>query len=174
MSYGKLNLSYKARLVSAIGIAAAKPFHFYKVIEMCKNRVTNNPVRADVCLSLGKQMEKNSTTITAQGLGLNFQKIYYEATQDKDALALINKKQSRSYYDNQLNETTQKTWQLMNHDEDLFRFWLQSMLEHGEVKGMQYVVEEAIWRSRDVNYTPCFRSDDEKLLTNQTLSLNAK
>ena len=155
VSDGRLNLSYKARLVSAIGIAAAKPFHFYKVIEMCKSSVANDPVQADVCLSLGKQMEKNSTTITAQGLGLNFQSIYYEATQDKDELALINKKQSRIYYDSQLNETTQKTWQLMSHDENLYRFWLKNMLEHGEIKGMQYVVEEAIWRSRNPNYNPC-------------------
>jgi len=174
VSESKLNLSYMARLVSVIGIAAAKPSHLYKVLEMCKDEVANDPIRADVCLSLGKQMEKNSTTTAAQGLGLSLQKTYYEQMQDKGALAAISKKQSRIYYDNHLNETTRRTWQLMNYDDDLFRFWLQNMLEHGEAKGMQHVIEEAIWRSRNPNYTPCSPSDDRKLLRNQAPSSSRK
>lgn len=44
---------------------------------------------------------------------------------------------------------------LMLFDDELIEQWLNNGLQYGELKAAQMLIDEAIWRSKNPNYTPC-------------------
>ncbi|MEW6983076.1 hypothetical protein AAD001_10555 [Colwelliaceae bacterium 6471] len=149
-----LDLSYKQRLVAGIGYAAAKPWFISEIMSWCHDNNTNDQQVAQACLTLGTNLEQKSKQLLSKSLGIALQKNYFEAKDNQQALAELEKKLKkieRRFQDKQF----EKIDRLIMHDDDLAKLWISSALTYGEENGIKYVVEEAIWRSRDPNYNPC-------------------
>jgi hypothetical protein len=141
-------------LIAGIGYTAATPNGYHKAINHCSKAKVDDHVTLEACLKIGKQMEDNSATIIHSAMGVALQKIYYEKNGNTVKVKEI-EDISKMLLTQTSSQQYTKATNLMFHDSQLNEQWINYGLQHGEEKNINYIIDEAIWRSNDPNYNPC-------------------
>jgi len=151
-SKGLLDVPLAHRVISGIGILAAKPLWISEVAHFCLNSENLTAQQNYLCLETGKLMEHNASLSIANMIGVQFQEKAYEREGNDELLASIklhaNKMEAWS-------TTHNDSFVLSTFDEGLFLYWLDSAMHYGESKAQQMLIEEAITLSKNEYYNPC-------------------
>lgn len=147
------SIAFTDRLVSGIGVAAAKQSTLNSIIEYCKKLSHESLLVSDSCHQLGLNLEKHSKTFFSQLMGLALQKLYREYQKDEQGLKRINKKIEQHYLEQSKGLPSASS--LMMHDEKLARDWLDTAIARGEKAATAQLVNDALLYSKNSDYNPC-------------------
>ena len=126
--------------MSGIGKSASYYLPAYSpMTKWCKTDI-NNIGKASYCLSLGEQLETRSKTLISTMIGFALQETVYEAQQNNDARALVNKRSEEALKG---SEAFQRVNLMIMLDERLTRSWLKNIDIYGEIGAQEILIQEA-------------------------------
>jgi len=140
-------------LTSMMYLASNSLPSFNALIEFCKDSKKEKAYVAHNCLEAGKRMSHSAETILTNRMGYGLQKISYKNLNDRESLKKLEKKLSEESF----NQTSlwKKANSLLTFDSDLRDVWFQNLLDYGEMKSYEMLIDDAIERSKNNDYNPC-------------------
>lgn len=149
------NLNFSDRLVSGIGVTAAKWAPGWAPISQFCLDNQNDINIADLCLHMAIQLEKSSKTRISSMIGLGIQEAHYKHNGQTELLKQVEYK--RKKYEEIFSKSIdhQTLSPLMMMDENIGRTWLNSGLIAGESFAYHQAMKELLLLSQDENYRPC-------------------
>mgnify|MGYP000629448156 CR=1 FL=1 len=138
---GSTSNDFNVNAIAGLG-KAASTFPAYSPITRWCEQGLDEPVQANACLTLGKQLETRSKTLISKAIGIALQKKVFESEGDTDAIQLIEKKR-RELTQSPEGGLFKKASIMLLLDERLLRSWLHNLDFHGELESQRLLVEEA-------------------------------
>jgi len=142
----------KSSFDTAFGYSAALSWNAMSFVDYCKKQTETNEI--DACIAVSQAMRDGGRTgfiqIIGGALELHFAKVNNNQA-EIDRIGQLNKAKINTISD---NKTIQAMMLLLN-DDTLAEDYLINGKNFGEVETSKLLVKEAIWRSKDPNYTPC-------------------
>ena len=132
--------------------------NFQPVIELCAEHAGDMPSLADACMNFGSHVEPLTSNMLASGLAGAIETVTYKALGDIEEYDRREReyiRQSQARVLKLQNSGHNEALFLMSYDEQLTNFWLQNLIQFGEVAAMENLIEEAKRLSRDPQYQPC-------------------
>ena len=137
---GIADTNFSLNAMSGIGKSASYYLPAYSpMTKWCKTDI-NNIGKASYCLSLGEQLETRSKTLISTMIGFALQETVYEAQQNNDARALVNKRSEEALKG---SEAFQRVNLMIMLDERLTRSWLKNIDIYGEIGAQEILIQEA-------------------------------
>ncbi|MEQ8315340.1 MAG: hypothetical protein RIC17_14660 [Gammaproteobacteria bacterium] len=132
-----------------VGTSSAGP----SIWNLCSQQASVDPLAAEGCLLYGERIAEGSDTNIGKILGLAVQQGVYQAIGDEDGVARMEAAlEARQEYQNQFRSPAMS---LMSYDEELADFWINSLIEHGEVETMERLHNEVQRLTANPEYQPC-------------------
>ncbi|MEW6983674.1 hypothetical protein AAD001_13565 [Colwelliaceae bacterium 6471] len=147
------DMELSTRLNFAIGMTTLGG-GFQELTSYCRQATALEADTLELCLSIGKTMQKQGKVLISQLIGVALQEIAYRAM-GKLEIAEKLKQQRENYRLGGGSELYDKASMLMSFDESLLNHWLEHFKLGGEVVAYDAVVEEAILLSKNEYYEPC-------------------
>ena len=123
-----------------------------KVASFCKRKALASTEFSQLCLDAGTILEADSVVLKTHKSGLALKEFGYKGLQDERYKKLEeNRKNRRSKYPNGYK----KAKNLTMYDESLLIYWYEAYKNHGELKALEMLIEEARRVSGDPGYNPC-------------------
>lgn len=144
---------FRANIIAAIGIEAARESGLSHVVTWCKEGI-DDIQKENACLYFGQNLAQRGKILFSQSIGLAIQKIIYEAEGDTESYSLL-EKEDEQLINTLMSEQFFKALSLTFQDEKLLRHWLNNMDSIGEVESAKVLVEEAISLSQKKGVTLC-------------------
>ncbi len=154
-SKGTLDVSFSQRAIMGLGYHAATPVWVSSISSFCFDEANYSDLRNQLCLALGKTIATQSNSLIINAIGLNMQSLAYKREQN-EAMQLKAEKEKAELMQGPTNTDIQfKAKVLSLVDEQLFNYWLNNVINLGEAKADELLVEEAITLSKNPDYAPC-------------------
>lgn len=120
---------------------------------LCSQQASVDPLAAEGCLLYGERIAEGSDTVIGKLLGLSVQQGVYQAIGDEEGVARMEAAlEARREYQNQFRSPAMS---LMSYDGGLAEFWINSLIEHGEVETMELLHNEVQRLTANPEYQPC-------------------
>lgn len=122
----------------------------------CANESGSNPDIAQTCLAYGKLIEDQSDTNIGEMIGLAIQEVTYEAMGDRDGVAEMRARavaaQDSRYA---ITRRSSSAVGLTSYDDSLAEYWVENLINVGEMQARRLLDEEVARRLADPEYRPC-------------------
>jgi hypothetical protein len=148
------SLDFIQSMILSFGISAALPYNIFEIHEFCRNKSKNNLILSDACGKVGKLMESHSDNLMSQAFGLALQETYFEQINNQKAIDDL-KNRKKAFNDRFQNTQLLKGHDLIPHDENLARLWLNSGINLNEKGAFAAVVAEVNVLLENPDYNPC-------------------
>ncbi len=122
--------------------------------EMCRNETSNNPRLANACLNYGIRLAEQASSLAGKVMGGGIQySAYFGQGNDSETrrIQLENRNRIRAMSRREVRLSNN----LRDYDGQLFIYWYDQVILHGEQQSIENLVAEARRRSSDANYNPC-------------------
>ncbi|MEW6999763.1 hypothetical protein AADZ86_18890 [Colwelliaceae bacterium BS250] len=144
---------FSVRVISGIGVEAARSLNISSIIRWCKNGL-NETVKSNSCLLLGNDLQNRGKELISQWIGIALQKLIYKSENNTKRLEELERETEQSGAIIMSNDF-QKASSLMFHDEGLLFHWLDNLDLIGEVESANLLIEEATILSHEKGPNIC-------------------
>ncbi|NKB33482.1 MAG: hypothetical protein GKR91_10330 [Pseudomonadales bacterium] len=124
------------------------------VVAMCSENVVENQRLVNACLSFGRRVEQQASSLLGSGMGHAIESTTYQALGDV-AEVQRREEEARRTQNDRFSGDSRLASNLLEYDAQLFRFWLDQLILSGEQAAMESLGEEARRLSSQWNYDPC-------------------
>ena len=131
------------------GYASLRPIH-----AMCSANVVENRALAAACLSFGRRMEEQASSLIASALGLSLQISTYGGLGNVAEYQRLEERARKGQQD-RVNSDFRPAFDLLEHDAQLTKYLFDQLIFAGERAAIDTVVVEAKRLSSRWNYNPC-------------------
>jgi hypothetical protein len=148
------NLSYRDRIVQAIGMQAALVSNEFYVMNGCKTMAPESAEWLSLCIRIGDRLESEGNSIYSIASGQSLQKKMYVISGDNEKEALVVER---------LDTTTQHMTQgisedgqvLLWRDDHVLAQYISELATHGEIRALTFLSNEVERLENLEGYDPC-------------------
>lgn len=143
--------NFTTNTMMAFGTEAARVVN-YDALKYCKNNLSSRQEFRGLCISFAKTIEQDADLLIANLIGNGFlQKFYteindYAAADESAKMGKLLKINSDEF-----NRATAIAF----NDERVLRFWLETLVQNGERKAAEMLINEVQFLSKNPDYQPC-------------------
>lgn len=128
----------------------------YPPSSFCAEQSGANPQIAQSCLEYGKYAEEQSDTYIGRMIGLSIQEVTFAAIGNQDGVAqvqaILNADQERRFA---ITKRSNSATGLATYDDSLAAYWVENLINLGEIEAHRLLHEEVARRLSDPEYRPC-------------------
>ncbi|WP_019029797.1 hypothetical protein [Colwellia piezophila] len=154
VSKGAIDINDKQRLITGIGIQAARSIWISDLSNFCTSVDNLANDKNHACLTLGQLMEEEGKHLVVNLIGMGIQSKIYQAENNDELLKQLSTRKE-TLWNPRVSQLNFDASNLMIADEKLFQYWLSNALIYGEVKAANMLIKEAILLSKNPDYNPC-------------------
>jgi len=155
VSKAELDIDFSERAVMAMGYHAATSVWVSEIAKFCRDEKEYSDLHNQLCLALGETMTTQNNSLIINAIGMNMQSLAYKRENNEELSLKMKKQQSDLMQSSMPTELQMKAQNLMFVDEELFQFWLSSVMSQGEAIADNKLIDEAITLSKNPYYQPC-------------------
>jgi hypothetical protein len=154
-SKGALDVSFGQRAITGLGFHAASFAWLSKITKFCVEERSYTDRHNQLCLALGETMAVKNNSLLVNAMGLSIQSQIYKQDQNNELHLKAEEEKATIMQKSVNHELYFQAQTLMLVDEQLFNFWLTSVMEQGEAIADEMLIKEAITLSKNPYYQPC-------------------
>ncbi len=155
VSKGGLDVDFSQKAVVGIGYHAATSVWVRQIANFCCDEKEYSNLHSQLCLALGETMATQSNSMIINAIGMNMQSFAYKREHNEELYLKVKQQQFELMQSSTPTELQIKAQNLMFVDEELFQFWLSSVMSQGEAIASNKLIKEAITLSKNPYYQPC-------------------
>lgn len=152
---GRSDMSYRDRVVQAIGYSAALVVSYYQITKHCSTVDESVGVWIELCNQLGEKMFADGRILLDQAIGRALQKIAAERSGDEGWIssATAEYERFRTYYRGLMADRS--TQALLENDEVVLRQYFENFSTFGELEAQVRLKADAKRLRNDPDYDQC-------------------